>query len=555
MDLDTPTAQTCMRFARRSDACNGLRPRRLLRLLGLVWIALTTLKGFAYAQEPTTPDVGIARPRDLSHQWHRRTTWRPSQGLAGKPAGLPPKLDHAVQRTGAVSSAVAPLTEPNLVDPTVGGGSQPVNPLLTGAFGPSGAYAQLPAGLNDIGGGIPPAAIAEKIRGTNRGQLLARYLRLEQSTWNLYGWIENSFTYNADGRPASQMNFGVFPNRLADQWMGNQYYLVLENRIVNDGTVNYGCRLDTLFGNDWQFTKSYGLFDRAFHNNQFAGLDFPQIFAEVHLPFLTRGGVDVKGGRFYSIAGFEQPPAIARPLLSVPYSMNFTPFTFLGVLTTLHLTDRINIYNGVVNGWDRWFDQSYKWGYLGGLSWVSASANDTATLSLYSGNDQLPRFPAANTPLVPTATTPAGFDPGRRNPYYNTSVREFFSAVYTHRWNEKLFEAGETDVVFDPNVPGFSTNGKVGPIAYYGLVHWFLYSFNEKVTGVWRSEIFWDPYGAATGVADAYHEMTLGLIYKPKSWLWIRPEARYDWGQYARAYADGTRNSQFTLAFDVIILF
>ena len=35
--------------------------------------------------------------------------------------------------------------------------------------------------------------------------------------------------------------------------------------------VNFGGRFDILFGNDWQFTKSYGLFDRAFKPNSFAG--------------------------------------------------------------------------------------------------------------------------------------------------------------------------------------------------------------------------------------------------------------------------------------------
>jgi hypothetical protein len=49
--------------------------------------------------------------------------------------------------------------------------------------------------------------------------------------------------------------------------------------------------------------------------------------------------------------------------------------------------------------------------------------------------------------------------------------------------------------------------------------------------------------------------MTLGLIYKPHDWLWIRPEARYDWAQFGTPYTDGTRGSQFTIGFDVILLY
>ena len=49
--------------------------------------------------------------------------------------------------------------------------------------------------------------------------------------------------------------------------------------------------------------------------------------------------------------------------------------------------------------------------------------------------------------------------------------------------------------------------------------------------------------------------MTLGLIYKPKDYIWIRPEARYDWAQFGKPYSNDTRSSQFTLGFDVIFLF
>ena len=56
-------------------------------------------------------------------------------------------------------------------------------------------------------------------------------------------------------------------------------------------------------------------------------------------------------------------------------------------------------------------------------------------------------------------------------------------------------------------------------------------------------------------VGDRFYEMTLGAQIKPYDWLWIRPEARYDWTQFHPAYSNDTRKSQLTLAFDVIVLF
>ncbi len=386
--------------------------------------------------------------------------------------------------------------------------------------------------------------------------ILNRLLGLEDSPVRTFGWIENSFTGNANGTPRGLSNFDVFPNRLANQWQGNQYYVVVENPLEADDMVNFGFRVDTLFGNDWQFTKDYGLFDRAFINGSFAGLDLPQIYGEVHLPILTPGGLDIKGGRFYSPAGYSAVAAIGRPFITVPNSMNFTPFTFFGAMATLHLTDRINIYSGTINGFDRWIDSNYKWGYFGFGTWKSKDEKTNVTFVGASVPDQLPRFPPVNSPIIPDATTPpTPALAGRVNPFYSSSYREYFSFLLTQQWTEKFTEVVETDHIYDPRIIGFSLNGKPSSIDYHGLVHWFLYTFNDKISGGWRGEIFWDPYGAATGSRGTYYDTSLVLTHKPKPWLWLRGEARYDWSQFSHPYSDGTRSSQLTLLVATYFLF
>ena len=104
-------------------------------------------------------------------------------------------------------------------------------------------------------------------------------------------------------------------------------------------------------------------------------------------------------------------------------------------------------------------------------------------------------------------------------------------------------------------VPFSGPNQTFQNAEWYSFGNWFLYEFNDKLTGVWRSEVFRDDDGVRTGFADNFYEQTLGLIYKPHSWLWVRPEARYDWAQFTKPYNDSTRSSQFTLGFDVILLF
>ena len=288
--------------------------------------------------------------------------------------------------------------------------------------------------------------------------LLMRALGLQDSPVKIYGWIENSFTGNANGRPANGLNFGVNPNNKADQWMGNQYYLVVENPIEQSDSVNFGFRVDSMFGNDWQFNYMQGLFNRAFPPGQFSGYDLSQLYGEAHLPVLTPWGLDVKGGLWYTLAGYEQVPAIARPLLSVPYMFNYgQPFRHVGVVTTLHLTDRINLYNGSINGWDRWIDQRYLWGYIGGFSWVSRDTKTNLAFTCVWGPDQFPRFLPANQPIYPTGYVNIPSLAGLPNPGYATNDRTLFTTVLSHRWNDKLTQVGEADQAWELNVPGLAS--------------------------------------------------------------------------------------------------
>jgi hypothetical protein len=423
----------------------------------------------------------------------------------------------------------------------------------------------LPRAEREGGGGGPTEAQSQQTPAAEgeaeeeekpEPTLLMKALGMEDSPVKIYGWIQNSYTGNTNGRPPSGINFGVNPNNLANRWMGNQYYLIVENPLEQNDKVNFGFRADNLFGNDAQFNHSTGFADNAFRPNSFRQYDLAQLYGEVHLPFLTKGGIDVKGGRWYTLAGYEVVPAIGRPLLSVPYMFNYgQPFTHVGVLTTTHLTDRINLYNGAINGWDRWINVRYKWGYIGGFSWSSEDGKTSLAFTTVWGPNQYPNFLSPNLFPFPTGVTTNPAFVGRRNFGYGDNTRVLFTTVLSHKWTDKLTQVIETDQAHEQNVPFLAANGGPQSAEWYSFGNWFLYAFNDKLTGVWRSEVFRDDDGVRTGTADTFYEMTLGMIYKPKSWLWIRPEARYDWAQFKNPYNDGTRGSQLTLAIDAILLY
>jgi hypothetical protein len=80
------------------------------------------------------------------------------------------------------------------------------------------------------------------------------------------------------------MNFGVCPNNLANRWMENQYYFILENPLEQSDEINLGFRVDNLFGNDWEFNNMRGMLDTVAKLNHFNGYDPAQIYGEIHLP-------------------------------------------------------------------------------------------------------------------------------------------------------------------------------------------------------------------------------------------------------------------------------
>jgi len=445
--------------------------------------------------------------------------------------------------------------------PPAPGLSIPVSP------GPSNIELSLPAAERSFGGGAPTETeVAAEAAAEEEAEpgLLTKFLGLEDSPVQLYGWIQNSITGNP-GNPKTRYNNGVSPNYLANQWMGNQYYLVAENALEQGDELNFGFRVDSLFGYDANWNHMVGVLNNAFPFPYFAGWDPAQFYGEAHLPILTEGGVDVKFGRWYTLHGYEVVPATGRPLLSVPYMFNYgQPFTHVGLMTTWHVNDQLNIYNGTTPGWDRFFNSKYKWGYMGGFAWTSKDEKFNIT-SIYSiTHGQFPNYFNANTPTYPWGQAWAGYRPGQNNIFYEGSWRNFFTTVMSYKWSDKLTQIVETDQGFENSVAGIGPIGQMGDVpdnypaknvTWFSFGNWFLYNFNDKLTGVWRSEVFWDPSGGRTGLQNNYYEQTLGLIYKPTSWLWIRPEARYDWSQFKPFYIDGTQNKQFTFGLDVILLF
>lgn len=392
--------------------------------------------------------------------------------------------------------------------------------------------------------------------GFRRSGLLARVFGQEDAKVQMYGWAQVNYKGNPQlGRRGR--NFGATLDNVASSIVLQQLYFVAEKPLRHDEEVDFGFRFDSLFGTDWQNFHSLGFFDNVFRPNKI-GYDLVQAYADIHLPILTEGGVDIKAGRFYALPGYEDGIAPGRPLLSTTYLFSFAhPFTQLGVMSTWRVTEQFNLTNGIVNGWDRWFNDTYRPGYAGAANWNSKDERTDLSLTVNVGPDQLPRFAAQGLNDLPNGIVrPQGYS-GLRNPFYGANSVTLVTSVLVQKWGERLTSIVEADIARETGVPTQVSSGRLVSQTdiWGGVAAWLLYEWKPEVTGVARAEAFFDPSGLRSNVAGTYYETTLGLILKPKPYFWIRPELRYDWSAAGQPFNVGRSPDQFALGLDAIFLF
>ncbi|MGE3777503.1 MAG: porin [Pirellulaceae bacterium] len=371
--------------------------------------------------------------------------------------------------------------------------------------------------------------------------------------WQIYGFLNGSATANADS-PASHFNGPVtFLDR--EEVRLNQAYMTVEK--IADGSnccLDWGGRVDLLYGTDYVFTQAAGLelqqngdphWNRRF---QQYGLALPQAYAEA-----AYGDLSVKIGHFYTIIGYQVVPATGNFFVTQPYTFQYgEPFTHTGALATWKYSDTVTLYGGLVNGWDK----------------LDADSDVLATMV---GIQYSPDHGAYNIYL----TGIVGEEDGIAVPTLGT--RALYSLVFTYNISNNWQYVLQHD-------NGWQNNGGVAgqDAEWYGVNNYLFYTVNECWKLGARAEWFRDDDGARLNAAPVrlggaataaglfgvaapaagdfagnYYEVALGANWTPHANLIVRPELRWDWsdGNVAAPYDDFTKDSQFIAAVDAIVLY
>src|SRR5262249_6981995 len=96
---------------------------------------------------------------------------------------------------------------------------------------------------------------------------------------------------------------------------------------------------------------------------------------------------------------------------------------------------------------------------------------------------------------------------------------------------------------------------KPGQDPAYGIVNYVNIELNPANMLVVRNEWYKDEVGQRTGYATRYTSHTIGLTHWVSQDIELRPELRYEHSYDVKVYARGTKSSQATALFDVILHF
>jgi hypothetical protein len=367
--------------------------------------------------------------------------------------------------------------------------------------------------------------------------------------------IEGGATFNPAG-PDDGLNFGHLFTDKSNDGLLNQVAITSTRPLDPKATgVDIGYKLQGFYGSDARYTHFIGELDRdQDRRNQF---DVVEANVLIHVPILTKLGIDIKAGQYSTPIGNEVIDPTGNFFYSHTYIFNFgIPLKHTGFYTTTHVSPVLDIYAGYDTGVN---------------TSVGSKGGDNAGEFHFLGGFGLNM--GKLTVLALTHIGPENPD-GSLGPHVNVHSYNRYEndAVITYKFNDKLTSITELNYIRDDGVG--ATGG--------GVAQYFTYVLTPEVTAGVRGEVWRDNNGfyvaafpgnldyidAATGrlngsfggYVTTYGAITLGVNFKPAKLpkmidgLVFRPEVRYDRALAgANPFDSGHSVDQFTFGIDAIL--
>ncbi len=373
-------------------------------------------------------------------------------------------------------------------------------------------------------------------------------------------WANGGITYNATD-PEDNFNGPVTFGDRSGEFQLNQLNLFIQKAVATEGkNFDVGARFDVMFGTDAAFTQAYGAYtgnnagwdldllrDKSGSpdSNRFYGLAVPQAYLEMYVP--VGNGLNVKVGHFYTPIGYEVVTAPDNFFYTHAYTMQYgEPFTHTGILGNYAVNSSLSLMGGVVTGsetggWDGNFDaQLGNWAGIMGATYTLPNGTSLNVSGTYGAQSET-----------------------------NNADWSMYSIVLKHNFNAKTHFVLQHDHGFADNVATFTA---IEDAEWYGVNSHLYYDVKDDLSVGIRAEWFRDqngfrvyapgrPFQGGALPPASYYELTAGVTWKPKTWLTVRPNVRYDWVEDTSGttgslpFDAGNKDNQFTFSTDVTVKF
>jgi hypothetical protein len=391
---------------------------------------------------------------------------------------------------------------------------------------------------------------------------------LKDSRFTIYGWLEpganwstshSRFNYQTGGGGNAPAAYDFEPNTA----QLNQLTLYFErtpDEIQRDH-FDWGGRLTLLYGTDYKYTLSDGIFTNQYtDNSRLYGIDVPMYYLDFWIPQIGMG-TNVRVGRYVSIPDIEAQ--LAPNNLTYSHSLLYTydPFTQTGILATTKLNKNWQVQFGVNAGSDvaPWVKNERQLTAEACVQWTSDSGKD----SLYPCMNGLNKGDWGWDNVQHAVLT--------WYHKFNSHWHMDTEAWYMWQSHTPNVQNGQGAAMIAERYSYLKVGAPFGAICNpavatcysyaWALVNYINYQFDPRNILVWRSDYLNDARGQRTGFKTRYYEIGLSYTHWLGDVVEVRPEMRFDHAIEVDAYDNPSlqpgmgKHSQAVVAVDAILHF
>jgi hypothetical protein len=372
----------------------------------------------------------------------------------------------------------------------------------------------------------------------------------------IYGWADLGMNIST----SSAKPYGNLPaaySEVPNTFQLDQLTLYIEKvpDTIQTDHFDWGFRLTNLYGVDYRFTTAMGYFSQQLLNNPKAdgsignryGYDPVMAYLDLYFPHIGKG-TDIRIGRYISLPDIEAQLAPNNYTYSHSLTYTYDCYTQTGINMTTKLSNHWTIQGGLSGGCEAapWAPDA------------KVTGNVCLAYTWTEGRDQV--YTCANS------INDSKYNYNNLAAYYFTWYHKFGQSKWHADWETWYQYMKDTPNVTNPaassllitNSNGAYCNNTTELTCFapeWSTVFYVNYQISKKDFLSLRNEYMDDIRGQRTGFKNQYSEHLISWNHWIGSTIVFRPELRWEHAYDGPAYNNGTKQSQFMFAADMIFFY